>query len=66
MPLLKHEQKQKHKMFKKPSIRKNIKRQGLLYFKLCLGVSMSQIALQEALWVSHSQSIKPENAESEL
>ena len=49
MPLLKHEQKQKHKMFKKPSIRKNIKRRGLLYFKLCLGVSMSQIALQEAL-----------------
>ena len=37
------------KLFKKPSIQKNIKRRGLLYLKLYLGVSMSRITLLEGL-----------------
>ena len=47
--LLEKMNRNKNKLFKKPSICNNIKRQGLLYLKLCLGVSMSRINLLEVL-----------------
>ena len=47
--LLEKMNRNKNKMFKKPSICKNIKRQGLCYLKLFIGVSMSRNTLLEAL-----------------
>ena len=64
--LLEKMSRNKNKLLKKSSIRKNIKRQGLLLLETLLRCQhVTNYPPGSARCVSHSQSIKPENIECE-